>query len=153
MISSEQVQKIRRETGYGVMDIKRALEEAAGDETKALELLKAKGVERMGKRADRVAREGIVEAYVHLGRIGVLVEVNCETDFVAKNEDFQEFAHEVALQISSMAPSSVEELLAQPYVKDPNLTIEHLLHDVATKTGEKVTIARFARFALGEASQ
>ncbi len=150
MITAEMINKIRQETGYGLMDIKRALTEAGGDEVQALELLKAKGAERMGKRADRSANQGYIDAYSHGGRLGVLVEVNCETDFVAKNEDFRAFVHDVALQVSSMGPADVDELLAQPFVKDPSQTVADLLTSIAQKTGEKVTITRFVRYTLGE---
>src|SRR4051812_39054961 len=111
--TTEDIQALRDQTGMGLMDIKKALDEAEGNRSKALELLKERGAKIMDKKADRVAGEGVIEAYVHGGRIGVLLELNCETDFVARSEAFKEFAHDLALQISSMAPETVEELLEQ----------------------------------------
>lgn len=149
-ISAQTISKIRQETGYGLMDIKKALLEAAGNEQQALELLRAKGLERIGKRADRQSKEGYIEAYSHGGRIAVIVEVNCETDFVAKTEDFRAFVHDLALQISSMTPENVDTLLQQPFVKEPSRTVGDLFHDLAQKTGEKLEIRRFARYELGQ---
>ena len=151
-ITTEMIARIRKDTGYGMMDIKNALVEAGGDEALALEALKQKGLSRIEKRSERVAAQGVIEAYVHGGRIGVLLEVNSETDFVARGEDFKTFAHEVALHIASMAPASVDELLSQEYVKDPSLTVGDLLTSLASKTGEKTQIARFCRYELGQAA-
>lgn len=148
--TTQDIQDLREQTGMGLMDIKKALDEADGDRAKAMELLKERGAKIMDKKADRTAGEGIVEAYVHGGRIGVLLEVNCETDFVARGETFKEFAHDVALQISSMAPASVEELMEQPFIKDSKLTIGDYLRDVTGKLGERIVIARFVRYVLGE---
>lgn len=147
--STTDITDLREQTGMGLMDIKNALEEAAGDRAKALELLKERGAKIMGKKSDRTVGEGLVEAYVHNGRIGVLVEVNCETDFVARSETFKEFVHDVALQISSMAPSTVEELLEQPFIKDSKLSITQYLQDVTSRLGERVVISRFERYVLG----
>lgn len=152
-ITTEIIAKIRQETGYGMMDIKNALVEAGGDEAVALEVLKQKGLSRIEKRAERVAAQGVIEAYVHGGRIGVLLEVNSETDFVARGEDFKNFAHEVALHIASMAPANVAELLEQPFVKEPDKTVGDLLTTLASKTGEKIQIARFCRYELGQQSE
>jgi elongation factor Ts len=146
----EVISELREQTGMGLMDIKKALEEAGGDKGKALELLKERGAQIMEKKSGRTAAEGVIEAYVHGGKIGVIVEVNCETDFVARSEVFKEFAHDLALQISSMAPENVEELLEQPFIKDSKLTIADYLRDVTGKIGEKVVIKRFSRLALGE---
>ena len=142
--------KLREQTGMGVMDIKRALDEANGDETKALALLKERGEAVMAKKQERVAAQGVVETYTHGSRIGVMVEVNCETDFVARNPDFAGFAHDIALQISSMNPATLDELLEQEFIKDGSKTIAALLTEMTAKMGEKLVITRFARWELGE---
>jgi elongation factor Ts len=144
------IAELREQTGMGLMDVKKALDEADGNKPKALELLKERGAHIMNKKADRHASEGLIEAYVHSGKIGVLVEINCETDFVARSETFKEFAHDLSLQISSMAPATVEELLEQSFIKDSKLTIAGYLANVTGKLGEKVVISRFTRFTLGE---
>lgn len=144
------IAELREMTAMGLMDVKKALETANGDKKKALEILAEKGASIMEKKAGRHASEGVIEAYVHGGRIGVLVEVNCETDFVARGETFKEFAHDLALQISSMAPATVEELLEQPFIKDSGMTIAQYLADVTGKLGEKIVISRFSRYTLGE---
>ena len=146
----QDVADLREQTGMGMMDIKKVLEESDGNRAKALELLRERGAHIMAKKADRVTGEGLIEAYVHGGRIGVLLELNCETDFVARSETFKEFAHDLALQISSMAPASVEELLEQAFIKDSKMTIADYLQDATSKLGEKIVIARFERFVLGE---
>ena len=146
----QDIAELREQTSMGLMDVKKALEEADGDKKKALDLLKERGAHIMAKKADRHAAEGIVEAYVHGNKIGVLVEVNCETDFVARSESFVEFAHDLALQIAAMAPSTIEELLEQPFIKDSKLSIGQYLADITGKMGEKIVITRFHRIVLGE---
>ncbi len=146
----QDVADLREQTGMGLMDIKKVLEESGGDRAKALELLKERGAKIMDKKSDRTAGEGLIEAYVHGGRIGVLLEVNCETDFVARSESFKEFAHDVVLQVASMKPDTVEELLEQPWIKDSKMTIADLLRDVTSKLGEKIVISRFERMVLGQ---
>ncbi len=150
MITVEQIKSLRAKTGLGVHDVKKALEEADGDEAKAIVSLKEKGLTTVAKKADRQTSQGLIETYVHGGgRIGAMVEVNCETDFVARNEEFKKFVRELALQIASMNPENVEELLKQEYFRDPSLTIEQLLNDNITKIGENIKIGRFSRFELG----
>lgn len=148
--TTEDIQSLREQTGMGLMDIKKALDEADGNRAKAIEFLKERGAKIMDKKADRTASEGVIESYIHGGRIGVLLELNCETDFVARSEAFKEFAHDLALQISSMAPESVEELLEQPFIKDSKLTMADYLRDTTSKMGEKLVITRFVRYALGQ---
>lgn len=149
-ISLEQIHALRERTGYGVMDVKKALEEAGGDVAKAEALLGQRGAAVAAKKADRETNSGRIEAYIHGdGKIGVLVEVSSETDFVAKNTDFATFVHDVALQIASMAPSNVTELLAQPFIKEPTKKIEQLLHEQVGKIGENLAIRRFVRYELG----
>lgn len=149
MVNKDLLVKIRQETGLSVMEIRKALEESNNDETKAHELLKERGAEVMSKKQDRTVKAGWVDAYSHNGRIGVLVEVHCETDFVARNPDFKNFAHDLSLQISSMNPQNVEELLAQPFIKDERQTVNQLLTDLTAKMGEKIVIARFTRYETG----
>jgi elongation factor Ts len=113
--------------------------------------LKEKGLSTVAKKADRTTGQGLIETYVHgLGRIGAMVEVNCETDFVARNEDFKKFVREIALQVASMNPENVEALLKQEYFRDPSLTIEQLLNETIAKIGENIKVNRFTRYELGE---
>lgn len=148
--STQDLAQLRARTGMGIMEIKNALEESRGNKEKALKILKEKGAKIMDKKSERTASEGLIEAYVHSGRIGVLVEVNCETDFVARGHDFKDFVHDLALQISSMAPATVKELLEQPWIKDSRQTIKDYLGEVTGKLGERIVITRFVRFVLGE---
>jgi elongation factor Ts len=165
--SAEEVKKLRDLTGAGVMDCKKALEEAAGDMDRAVGILREKGIARAEKRADRATGQGLVESYIHAGgRIGVLVEVNCETDFVARTEEFKKLAHDIAMQVAGIpttlviheadlpsdAEGTVEEtvLMKQPFIKDGSRTIESLVKDAVAKTGENIQIRRFARYELGQ---
>ncbi len=164
-VTTAQIKALREETGAGVMDCKRALEEANGDVEQAKEILRQQGLARAEKRQGREASQGLVHAYIHAnGRVGVLVEVNCETDFVARTDEFRELVHDVALQIAGMDPQFIspddvpegfdgdlEEaiLLKQPFIRDPSLTIEELVKQTMAKTGENIVIRRFSRFALG----
>jgi len=195
-ISAQDVKKLRDMTGAGMMDCKRALTETDGDLEKAVDLLRAKGAAKAAKRAERSAEQGFIGSYVHFdGKTAVLVELNCETDFVANTDDFRALAKDLSLHIASMAPVAVsaadipadivererhvyleqvkEEgkpehiaekivegklnkffkestLLAQPFVKDSDKTIEQLITETSAKTGEKIEVARFARFKVGE---
>jgi elongation factor Ts len=149
-ISVEQIKSLRAKTGLGIHDVKKALEDAGGDEAKAIELLKEKGMSVMAKRADRSTGQGVIDCYTHGGRIGALIEVNCETDFVSRNEDFRAFVHDLVLQVASMKPDSVDELLAQESFKEPGQTIQELLTQQIAKTGENIKINRITRFELGE---
>jgi elongation factor Ts len=195
-ITTEMIKELRAATNAGVLDCRKALTESEGDFQKAVDWLREKGVATAAKRADRAASNGVVELYSHGGgRVGVMVEVNCETDFVARSEAFHNFAHEIALQIAASAPSyvadkdipaevlehesdiarkrAIEEgkpeavaekivegrlnkykdeacLLRQVYIRDENLTVEKLLHQIIASTGENVIIRRFQRWELGE---
>lgn len=140
--------KLREETGAGVMDCKRALVDAGGDYTKAKALLAARGLERADKKGGRRTGAGLIHAYVHLGRVGVLLELRCETDFVARTDDFQNLAKELAMQIAAMDPESLEALLTQEYIKDPSKTVGDLVKGVVAKVGENIQVARFSRFSL-----
>lgn len=148
MVNIDVVQKLRKETGYGVMDCKKAIEEANGDYEKAKEILRKSGAEKVIAKQNRETRCGIIEAYSHHGKIGVLVELLCETDFVARNQEFKNLAHDLALQIASMNPSDQKELYAQPYIKDESKTISDLITEKISKIGENIKINRFERWEL-----
>ena len=147
-MSAEDVAKLREQSGAGIMDCKNALGEAGGDFEKALELIKAKGLAKAEKKGDREAGAGYLESYIHQGRVGVLLHINAETDFVTKNEDFQEMAKNIAMHISAMMPESVEALMAQEYVKDPSMTVEGYIKSVIGKIGENITVAKFACYTI-----
>lgn len=146
----EDLKKLREETGAGIADCKEALTESKGDYKKALEIIKQKGFDKAAKKADREVKAGLVEVYSHAGKVGVVVDVLCETDFVAKTEDFKNLAHELALQIASMNPENTEELLKQDYVRDSSQTINELVKSVIGKLGENIQIGKFVRIELGE---
>ncbi len=197
-ISAQQVKALRDRTGAGMMECKKALEEANGDMEAAIDILRAKGAAKAAKRAERAAKEGIIGSYVHFGgKVGVMVEVNCETDFVAKTEAFQALAKDLAMHIAASNPLVVSpedfppevvererkvyleqvklegkpeavaekivegklrkffqenSLLSQPFVKNPEKTVGDLVTEVSAKTGEKIRVARFVRFQVGEGS-
>ncbi|AQS59359.1 translation elongation factor Ts [Desulforamulus ferrireducens] len=198
-ISASMVKELRERTGAGMMDCKKALAEVGGDMEKAIEFLREKGLAAAAKKAGRIAAEGIVEAYIHGGgRIGVLVEINCETDFVAKNADFRALAKDIAMQIAATKPEYVRReevpaeaiekereilraqalnegkpekivdkmvegriekyfkevcLLEQPFVKDPDKTVQHVINEIIAKIGEKIDVRRFTRYEMGEGLQ
>jgi elongation factor Ts len=196
-ISAAQVKQLRDMTGAGMMDSKRALVETGGDIEKAKDYLREHGMAKAAKKAGRNTGEGIVESYVHhtggVGRVGVLVEVNCESDFVAKTDDFKHLAHEIALHIAGASPQYVRReevpaetlereraiyraqvadkpaniqdkiidgkvdafygeivLLDQPYIREPKKKVKDLVNEAIAKLGENISVARFARFAVGE---
>lgn len=194
-ISASLVKELREKTGAGMLDCRNALQETDGDLDKAVDLLREKGLSKAAKKSSRIAAEGLVESYIHGGRIGVLVEVNSETDFVAKTDEFKEFVKDIAMQIAASNPKYVtrdevpEEiinherevltqqamnegkpqniaekmvegriekfykeivLLEQPFIKDPDKTIETLLKEKIAKIGENIKIRRFVRFEVGE---
>ncbi|NLT34727.1 MAG: translation elongation factor Ts [Gaiellales bacterium] len=195
-VDAKNVKELREMCGAGMMDCKRALEDAGGNMEEAIKLLRKKGMSTADKKAARVANEGVVHAYIHPGaRVGVLVEVNCETDFVARNEAFVAFAHDVAMQVAAASPRWVKRedipqeeidkeleiytaqaretgkpekvlakiaegklnkwyeqvaLMEQPFIKDPDKTIEVLRRELIAKFGENMDVKRFARFRLGE---
>ena len=149
-INVDDIKKLREQTGAGIADCRVALEESKGDSEKAKEILHKKGLDKAGEKSDREVSAGVVETYSHAGRVGVLVEVLCETDFVAKTEDFKTLAHELALQIASMNPGKVEDLIEQDYVRDPSQKVGDLIKTTIAKVGENIKIGRFARIALGK---
>ncbi len=164
-ISAQMVKELREQTSAGVMECKAALEQCQGDLKKAAEVLREQGLAKAEKKQGREARHGLVEAYIHAGgRIGVLVEVNCETDFVARTDQFKALAHDIALQIAAAGPKYVTEeekpaddgsqpaetvLLRQPFIKDPGQTIEQLVINNIAQLGENIKVRRFARYELG----
>ncbi len=146
MFTAKDVMALRERTGAGMMDCKKALTACEGDAEKAVDFLREKGLAAAAKKAGRIAAEGIVGAYTSEdGKVGVIVEVNCETDFVAKTDDFKVFVAAIAKQVAEKNPASVEELLEQPYVGNPSETISALLNAAVAKIGEKISIRRFAR--------
>lgn len=195
-ISAAMVKELREKTGAGIMDCKEALKECGADLDKAVDFLRKKGLATAQKRAGRAMSEGVIESYIHMGgKIGVMVEVNCETDFVAKTDDFHEFAKNIAMHIAASSPAGIVPedvpqeliekekeiyraqvlemgkpekmvdkivegkltkfmkeccLLDQAYVKDPGKSIKDYINEVIAKTGENITIKRFARFQLGD---
>lgn len=194
-VTAAMVKELREKTGAGMMDCKGALEESAGNMDKAVEVLREKGLAKAAKKSGRIASEGIVESYIHGGRIGVLVEVNSETDFVAKNDEFKKFVKDVAMQIAASNPQYIRReevsedeinkereilraqalnegkpekivdkmvdgriekyfkevcLLEQPFIRDPEITIQDLLNEKIAKIGENLSIRRFVRFEVGE---
>jgi len=165
VVTVESIKALRDKTGAGIMDSKRALEESQGDVEKAQAILKEKGIALASKKASRETNEGLVESYIHSGgRVGALVELNCETDFVARTEDMKSLAHNVAMQIAAMSPKYVGEdqvpqeegpleeicLLKQPFIRDSELTVQDVVNETIAKVGENVRIRRFSRFSLGE---
>lgn len=149
-ISVDQIKKLREKTGAGIADCRRALEETGGDFKKAEELLKSWGIDKAAKKADRAVGAGLVETYIHSGgRVGSMVEVNCETDFVARTDEFKNLAHEIAMQVAAMDPTDVEELLNQEYIRDGAKIIAELVQEAIAKLGENIVIKRFMRFELG----
>ena len=164
-MSTDSIKMLRERTQAGIMDCKRALDQSGGDLDKAAVLLREWGLAAVAKKAGRTAGQGLVEAYVHGGgNIGVLVEVNCETDFVARTDEFKQLAHDVALQVAAMNPDVVDDekplddldmtageprLMHQQFVRDQSLTIRDVVSDVTAKVGEKIVVRRFTRFQIG----
>jgi elongation factor Ts len=167
--TAEDIKSLREETGCGVIDCKKALEESSGNRDKAKELLRKRGLEMALKKSDREAKEGRVESYIHNGnKIGVIVEVNCETDFVGRSEDFIKFSKDLAMHIAAMAPRYIKKedvpadvlakepdtkqycLLLQPFVKDASKSIQDYLNELVAKVGENIRVGRFVRYKVGE---
>ena len=149
-ITAADVKKLRQETGAGMMDCKKALEATDGDFAKAQEILREKSLIKAEKKADRETKEGYIASYVHNNnQTAALVEILCETDFVARNEDLQKMGNDVAMQIVAMNPKNVEELLAQDYIRDGSMTIEELVKQTSGLLGEKLVVNRFTRYEIG----
>ncbi len=165
-VSTEAIKQLRERSGAGIMDCKRALEEAQGVIEEAEKLLAAKGLAAASKKAERVAEQGLVETYIHAGgKLGAMVEVNCETDFVARTDEFKTLAHEIAMQVAAMDPQYVSQddmsedstdvpeevcLLNQAFIREPEKTIQDLVTETIARTGENIKVRRYARFELGK---
>lgn len=150
MISAQDIAKLRAETGAGVIDCKKALEEAGGDFEKAKKFLANNAESIAKKKSERAANQGLIECYCHNGKIGVIVELACESDFVARNDEFENLAHELAMQIASMNPQDIDELMRGPYIRDESMTIKNLIEQAIGKIGENIQLKRFVRFELRE---
>lgn len=144
----ELIQKLRGATGAGIMDAKKALEDVGGDYDKAFDLIRERGLVKAEKKAERRATAGLLESYVHNGRVGVLLEINCETDFVASTKEFRELAHELAMQIAAMDPADVDELPVQQYIKDPSIAVGDIIKQAIAKLGENIKVGRFVRYEI-----
>lgn len=165
-ISASLIKELRNQSGGGVMDCRNALVKSNGDITKALELLKEQGVAKAQKKASRTALQGLVEAYIHTGgRIGAMIEINCETDFVARTSEFKTLAHDLAMQVAACPPRCINEnelpagsdvdpaaccLMLQPFIKSPDKLIKDVITEAIARIGENIKVSRFARFELGE---
>ena len=147
MVTASVVKELREKTGAGMMECKKVLTETDGDIEKAIELLRERGITKAAKKSDRIAAEGIVEAYISEdAKVGVVVEVNSETDFVAKNEEFKKFVADIAEQIAKQNPADVESLLSEVSIKDSTKTVKDVLTEKIATIGENLSIRRFARF-------
>ena len=150
-VTPSDVKKLREETGAGVMECKKALEEAKGDYAKAIELVKARGLAKAEKKQDRETKQGYIASYVHTtGKVAAMVELLCETDYVARNEEFQKLGYEIAMHVAAMSPTNVAELIEQEYVRDPSTTIETMIKALSGKIGEKFVLNRMIRLEVGQ---
>ncbi len=165
-IPTVKVRELREQSGAGVMSCRNALIEASGDMEKAQQILKEQGILKAQKKLERSTTQGVIETYVHTGgRIGAMVEVSCETDFVARTDEFKELAHNLVMQVAAMPPQFISDdelpegadvepqadcLLLQPFIKDPSKTIQDIIIETIARLGENIKVARFARFELGE---
>jgi elongation factor Ts len=165
-IPADMVKGLREQSGAGVMQCRQALIESQGDIEKALDFLKEQGLLKAKEKEKRATTQGLIEAYIHTGgRVGAIVEVNCETDFVARTDEFKELAHHLAMQVAAMDPKFVAEeeiseetdieprtacLLLQPYIKDPEKSVQDIITETIAKVGENIKVSRFARFELGD---
>jgi len=164
-IPTDKVKELREQSGAGIMACRNALIEVKGDMGEALEILKQRSLFQAQKKANRSVNQGIIEAYIHTGgRIGAMVEVDCETDFVARTDEFKELAHHLAMQVAAVPPQFISKeevpegadiepqaacLLLQPYIKDPDKTVQEIITETIAKVGENIKVNRFARFELG----
>lgn len=144
----EDIQKLRELTGAGVMECKRALGAAKGDFDKAVSIIHEAGELLAQKKKERTTGAGFLESYIHNDRVGVLLELRCETDFVARSKDFRELAHNLVMQIAAMNPDSVEDLMKQSYIKDETLVVENLIKQAIAKLGENIRVERFCRYEI-----
>jgi len=148
MVTIDKIKQLRQKTGVSVLECKKALKETGGDIEKAKEVLRKRGKEIAQQKSQRETGQGIVESYIHANKkVGILLELNCETDFVAKNKDFQELAHELSLQIAAMDDEEIP-LLRQPWIKDESKTVKELIEEYISKLGENITIKRFTKYEI-----
>lgn len=148
-IDLKTLKKLRDETSASIADCRTALDESGGDYKKALEWLKKRSIEKAEKKSGRSTGQGIVEAYIHQGgRVGVLMTLLCETDFVAKTDEFKHLAKELAMQVAAMNPANTDELLKQEFIRDSGITIEQLVKSAIGKLGENITVGDFKRFEI-----
>lgn len=151
MVDIKQLKQLRQESQASIADCRTALEETNGDYKKAQEWLKKKGLERANKKSDRETSQGLVECYIHqTGKVGAMIEILCETDFVARTEEFKKLAREIVMQVAAMNPENTETLLKQEYIRDNSKTIEGLIKETIGKLGENITLKRIQRLAIGE---
>jgi elongation factor Ts len=164
-VTTAMIKELREQSGAGIMDCRSALMECDGDTEKALDFLKEKGLLKAQKKSERTTGQGLIESYIHTaGRIGAMIEVNCETDFVARTEEFKGLAHCLAMQVAALTPKYVSEeeipegeevdpkevcLLSQPYIKDPTMTVKDVIVEAIAKVGENIQVGRFVRYELG----
>lgn len=149
MININDIKKVREITGISVEAVREALENAGGKIEHALEMLKKRGIEVAAKKSERETGEGLIFSYIHSnGKIGVLLKLLCETDFVAQNEQFKELGHELAMHIAAMNPKNIEELLSQPYVRNQDITTDTFMKNYIAKLGENIRISEFCRFEI-----
>lgn len=165
-ITLEQIKALREQTGAGILACKNALQKTSGNLDKAVAMLREQGLVIVAKKATRETKDGVVESYIHSGsRVGALIEMNCETDFVARTEEFRELAHSLAMQVAAMRPLYIHReeipsgedvnpeeacLLEQPFIKDSSKTVRDLINEIVAKVGENIRVRRFSRYSLGE---
>ncbi len=165
-ISTDSVKELREQSGAGIMECRNTLLEAEGNMEKALQILKQRNLFKVEKKGERSTSEGLIEAYIHTGgRIGAMVEVNCETDFAARTDEFKELVHQLAMQVAAMSPQFISReeipegadieaqaacLLLQPYIRDQAMTVQELINETIAKVGENIKVGRFTRFKVGE---
>lgn len=150
MIKAQDVAKLRSKTGVGIMDAKKALESSGGDFDKAVEILKSNFASKATKKIDRETTEGVIGSYIHNGKKGIMVSLSCETDFVARNQDFKDLANSIALQVASLGVEniSIDDILASTYIKDPSVTIEDLIKSKIVTIGENIKIKDIVTISL-----
>ena len=165
-VPTDRVKELREQSGVGIMECRNALLEAEGNIEKALQILKQQNLFKVEKKRTRSVSQGLIEAYIHTGgRIGAMVEVNCETDFAARTDEFKALAHNLAMQVAAMSPQFISQeegtetadieaqtacLLLQPYIKKPDMTVQDIIDEAIAKVGENIKVSRFARFEVGE---
>lgn len=150
-ITTADIKALRDETGLSIAEVRNALAEAEGDKTKAQEILKNRSAEVAAKKGDRALGAGAINAYIHNGGAsGVLLELSCETDFVAKNEEFKALARDIAMHVAAMNPTDIAELMPQPFIKAPDMTIQEMVNGAIQKFGERTEVRRFTRFSVSE---